>query len=152
MRRLTAQQEPTSPTTLEALVETLGGRVSQNEEGDVVGVSLAGTQVTDAGLAHLTGLTALESLHLGGTQVTDAGVVHLTGLTALKTLWLATGQITDAGLVHLAGLSALKTLTLYDTQVTDVGVAELQQALPNCSIDTLGPTAPFFPPPPPPPQ
>ena len=125
---ITAQQEPTSPTTLEMLEETLGGRVSQNEQGDVVGVSLAGTQVTDAGL------------------------VHLAGLTALKTLWLATGQITDAGLVHLAGLTALKTLTLYDTQVTDVGVAELQQALPNCSIDTLGPTAPFFPPPSPPPQ
>ena len=31
----TAQQESTPPTTLEALVETLGGRVSQNEQGAV---------------------------------------------------------------------------------------------------------------------
>ncbi len=88
---ITAQQEPTSPTTLEALVETLGGRVSQNEQGEVVGVRLSGPEVTDAGLA------------------------------------------------HLAGLTALKELDLTRTDVTDVGVAELQKALPNCSIETQAP-------------
>ena len=56
---ITAQQEPTSPTTLETLVETLGGRVSQNEQGEVVEVYLSGPKVTDAGLVHLTGLAAL---------------------------------------------------------------------------------------------
>ncbi len=74
---ITAQQEPTPPPTLEALVETLGASVSQNEQGEVVGVDLIGTQITDAGLAHLTGLTALESLSLDGTQITDAGVREL---------------------------------------------------------------------------
>ena len=64
---ITAQQEPTPPATLEALVETLGGRVSQNEQGEVVEVYLSGSKVTDASLAHLTGLAALESLHLAVT-------------------------------------------------------------------------------------
>ena len=116
----TAQQEPTPPTTLEALVETLGGRVSQNEQGEVEYVTLAGSQVTDAGLVHLAGLTALEELHLRGTQVSDAGLAHLAGLTALKELRLSYSQVTGAG------------------------VAELQQALPNCNIDhvTIIPSLP----------
>ena len=42
---ITAQQEPTPPATLEALVETLGGRVSQNEQGEVVEVYLSGSEV-----------------------------------------------------------------------------------------------------------
>ena len=37
------------------------------------------TQVTDAGLAHLKGLTKLSSLGLDGTLVTDAGLVQLGG-------------------------------------------------------------------------
>ena len=95
-----AQQEPAPPPTLEALVETLGGRVRQNEQGEVVEVYLSGPKVTDAGLA------------------------------------------------HLAWLTALKELDLSRTDVTDVGVAELQKALPNCSIETQAP----IPPPPPSPQ
>jgi len=73
----TAQQEPTPPTTLEALVETLGGRVSQNEQGEVEYVTLAGSQVTDAGLVHLVGLAALRELRLSYSQVTGAGVAEL---------------------------------------------------------------------------
>ncbi len=38
---------------------------------------VAWTQVTDAGLVHLKGLTSLETLWLIGTQVTDAGVQDL---------------------------------------------------------------------------
>ena len=71
---ITAQQEPTSPT----LVETLGGQVNQNEQGEVGEVYLFGTQVTDVSLAHLTGLTGVGcSLNVGGTQVTDSGVAEL---------------------------------------------------------------------------
>ena len=139
---ITAQQEPTSPTTVETLVETLGGQVSQNEQGEVVGVDLFdlfGRKVTDASLAHLSGLTSLESLHLSRTQITDAGLAHLTGLTALEHLDLSYNEVADAGLVHLAGLTALEYLNLSRTQVTDVGVAELQTALPNCRIETQEP-------------
>ena len=38
---------------------------------------LAGTQVTDAGLVHLKGLTKLKRLSLQGSQVTRAGVAEL---------------------------------------------------------------------------
>ena len=42
------------------------------------------TQVTDKGLAHLTGLTRLTELRLTGTRVTDVGLKHLQRLTSLK--------------------------------------------------------------------
>ena len=173
---ITAQQEPTSPPTVETLVETLGGNVSQkNEQGEVVEVYLSRTRVTDAdlahlagshalqlldlsrtpitgpGLAHLAGLTALKRLDLNNTQIADEGLAHLAKLTALEDLNLDNTQITDAGLAHLAGLAALETLDLTDTQVTDAGVAELQKALPNCGIVLQGPIPdPIFLPPFPP--
>ncbi len=54
----------------------------------VLKVILDGTQVTDAGLVHLKGLTKLVRLDLQDTQVTDAGLVHLRGLTKLERLVL----------------------------------------------------------------
>jgi hypothetical protein len=76
---VTAKQEPTPPPTLEALLETLGEGVGhENEQGEVVVFILIGDQATDASLAHLSGLTALEKLNLMfAEQVTDAGVAEL---------------------------------------------------------------------------
>jgi len=150
---ITAQQEPTSPTTVETLVETLGGQVSQNEQGEVVGVELSGSELTDAGLVHLAGLTALETLELNSTEVTDAGLAHLTGLAALETLYLWDTQVTAAGLVHFQKMPALRQLELalsgsqtLSPRFTDADIASLQEALPNVRI------RPVAPPPPPPPQ
>jgi len=91
--------------------------------------------VTDSGLASLGGCTNLKGLHLDGTQITDAGLVHLKGLTQLKRLGLSETQITDAGLIHVRGLRNLTRINLYDTRVTDEGVKNLQEALPNCTIN-----------------
>ena len=46
-----------------AKLEDLGAKISRNEQGDVVGVELEGTQITDAGLVHLAGLTNLQELN-----------------------------------------------------------------------------------------
>ena len=69
-----------------------------------------------------------------GTQISDAGLVHLKGLSSLQWLGLENTQITGAGLVHPEALSNLSTLNLDDTQITDAGVAKLKEALPNCEI------------------
>ena len=186
---LYAQQEPTPSPTVETLVETLGGRVSGLQgtvqrikvtNGEVVEVVLIGDQVTDASLAHLTGLTALNYLRLRDTQITDAGLAHLAGLPVLATLDLRDTQITDAGVAHLTGLPSLQSLVLYKTEVTaaglvhfqkmpalrrleldgpqtesprftDADIANLREALPNVRIHDGAPVAPP-PPPPPPPQ
>jgi hypothetical protein len=82
-----------------AAIEALGGRVVYTQPGqgaseaipkpflrrwlprdyfnDVREVILAGTQVTETGLAHLQRLTRLRSLSLDGTHVTDTGVSKL---------------------------------------------------------------------------
>jgi len=128
-------------------VEGLGGGVryaSEDEDGNrapewlrrsvgddyfrsVEEIDLRDTQVSDAGLAHLENLTALERLYLSGTQVSDAGLAHLESLTALKELNLGGTQVSDAGLAHLENLTALKVLFLYGTQVSDAGLAHLER-------------------------
>ena len=77
--------------------------------------------------------------NLGGvrvtrTQITNAGLVQLKGMTKLEELLLFCPKVTDAGLVHLTGLTNLQELGLGSTKVTDAGVADLQKALPNCKI------------------
>ncbi len=94
------------------LSKTWGGREVQldEESGKVFRVDLRDTQITDAGLEHLKGLTSLKQLDLRDTQITDAGLVHLKGMTILKTCYL------------------------YDTKITDSGLAEIKAALPKCTV------------------
>ena len=95
---------------------------------------LGGNQsYTDAGLMNLRRLPQLQALKLG-TEVTDAGLIHLSGLSELNWLDLEGTQVTDAGLVNLKGLIQLKTLSVLRTNVTDAGVKDLQTALPDCKI------------------
>ena len=92
-----------------AWLEKLEAGIERNEQGEVIDVSLNGTDVTDGGLAHLKGLTKLKVLQIIDTQITDAGLSHLKGMTKLQELWLP-------------------------SRITDAGVAELKKALPNCKI------------------
>ncbi|MEX2287792.1 MAG: PQQ-binding-like beta-propeller repeat protein [Planctomycetaceae bacterium] len=103
---------------------------------------LDGVKATDDGLAHLKGLTKLKTLELMGTEIKGAGLIHIKDLTGLEKLSLSfNSDLTDAALVHLKGLTNLKTLALDDTNVTPAGVDELKKALPNCQILTSLETA-----------
>ena len=82
-------------------------------------------------------MTDLEVLHLQqGRAITDAGLAHLEGLTKLKTLnlWYCE-QVTDEGMKHLSGLKNLENLSLGHTQVSSEGIAELQARFSNCKIE-----------------
>jgi hypothetical protein len=120
---------------------------------------LEGTNLTDAGMNYVSAFTKLQRLDVSGTMITDAGVKNLEGLTRLKFLDLHRTQITNAGLKRLENLKQLEFLTLYktaitndglkslkglskldelwidSTKVTDAGVADLQKALPKCTIN-----------------
>jgi hypothetical protein len=109
----------------------------------------SGTQVTDAGLKHLSAMTSLRDVHIitGAERITDAGVDHLSklpNLTALRvdeskitgtdvSKWPNLTQLTlydspfaDAGLANLKGLRDLWLLSLDKTQITDGGLQHLE--------------------------
>ena len=98
-------------------------------------LNLAGSKVTDAGLANLAALTNLRRLHLEKTAVTDAGLAHVKGLANLEYLNLYGTAVTDAGLAHLSGLKNLKNLYLWQTKVTAEGAANLKKSLPAVNIN-----------------
>ena len=60
-------------------LDLLDARITKNDQGfgQVIHVNLERTQVTDAGLVHLKGLTNLQELDLSRTRTTDAGVADL---------------------------------------------------------------------------
>ena len=64
-----------------AALKKLRAAIKQNEQGEVVEVSLRSrfgfSQLTDAGLVHLKGLTKLKLLVVSGTRVTNRGVAEL---------------------------------------------------------------------------
>jgi hypothetical protein len=97
---------------------------------------LSGVKFTDIGLAKVSQLENLESLHLLGTDISDAGLVHLKKLNHLQTLDLGGTGITDAGLIQLRDMTNLKHLSLGSVPTTPRGRAALRAALPNCSIST----------------
>jgi hypothetical protein len=96
-------------------IHELGGECEDDEDADdirIIGVNLAGSNVTDADLVHLKEFPALRRLDLSSTR------------------------ITDQGLTHLKGLKQLQMINLQGTKVTAGGVAELQKALPAAKILT----------------
>ena len=73
------------------------------------------TEITDAGVRNLAGLSRLKALRLPGGrgQLTDAFLPSLRHLTELQKLTLYGDELTDAGLACLESLTALKTLTVH---------------------------------------
>jgi hypothetical protein len=144
-------KELRSQTLLEGLFDDPGG--PDDPIGGLNVTSVYFSEVTDADLQHLKGLTTLKSVTIGYRwmysfsgipptgKTTDAGLEHLNGLTNLEELGV-TGfgiNITDAGLEHLKGLTSLKILKVTGAAITDTGLTHLT-GLTNLKYLTLGDT------------
>ena len=57
-----------------ARLEDKGAKITKNDQDEVVEIALFDTQITDAGLIHLKGLTKLKTLSLSD-NFTDAGIL-----------------------------------------------------------------------------
>ncbi len=104
-------------------IEALGGRFSGNNTE----LRLVGTNIDDADVEHLKGLTRLKMLFFGDTQISDAGLQHISELAGLEGLMLDNTPISDAGLMHVSGLSRLEWLDLSNTQISDAGLKHLKR-------------------------
>jgi Leucine Rich repeat len=95
-------------------------------------ISITGTKITDAGIAHLAGLSRLRVVYLQwDIHLTGACLVHLRDkkeLTRMTTLNLSGTSITDQGLVHLRALGSLAIVNPAGTRVTNQGIAESKTA------------------------
>lgn len=98
-------------------------------------LSLHNCQIGDAGVAHLAGLDLI-TLGLDHTLVTDGALAHLTGMSRLEVLDLSgTSGIHDAGLAHVAVHKNLKTIDLDGTGVSDAGIKRLEAQLPDLKVE-----------------
>jgi Leucine Rich repeat len=92
-------------------------------------------KIADAGLAHLRGLTALETLHLDGSRVTDAGLDFLSAMNRLQELDIDGTPVGNEGIVKLKALPRLKQVFVQNSRTTAEGVAELQKHLPKVNVN-----------------
>lgn len=77
------------------------------------------------GLDNLRNLNRLESLDLSYVPVDDAALANLSGLANLDCLFLTSSRVTDAGMVHLAKLPRLMALAVCNTRISDFGVERI---------------------------
>ncbi len=145
--RPAADEPPDEPGSRVELIDKVSEADLKRVGGlkNLKSLGLLSTTVTDAGLAHLKGLTGLRTMSLkldprgidqdfkpvhsgDGADISDAGLAHLKGaLSGVETLYLNLGgtKVTDAGLESLKGLTCTLFLDLSGTRVTDAGLAQL---------------------------
>ena len=98
-------------------------------------IDLSGTRIDGDGLRHLANLTNLEIIQLVRTRLSDEDLSELRRFTRCEHLDLEGIVVSDVGLRSLARLTSLQRLNVRNTCVTEVGIAELQAALPGCTIE-----------------
>jgi Leucine-rich repeat (LRR) protein len=103
-----------------AWIEAAGGVVTRDSAGQISGVDLRSSWVTDSDLAELAALPALTQLDLSMTRITDRGLLELKQASHIAdlSLWYAE-MVTDQGLAVLKDWKGLKRLNLRGTKITD---------------------------------
>src|SRR5258708_8245383 len=105
-------------------VDGLGGRVDRDAAGEITGVHLRGTWVSDTELLNLARLRKVERLDLSHPRITDEGVLHLKTARQIKDLNLYYAeQVTDQGMTAIREWKELKRLNLRGTRVSDGSLA-----------------------------
>ncbi|MHC4207031.1 MAG: leucine-rich repeat domain-containing protein, partial [Planctomycetota bacterium] len=93
------------------------------------------SEITDAHIAHLTGLSSLKRLNISPDtkqpiNITNIALKHISNLKSLERLTLHGAKITDEGLQHLGNLDSLKWMDLQGCKVTETGLLQLRKKIP----------------------
>lgn len=95
-------------------------------------LGIPGNPITDDGLAHLTRLKQLRTLHISFCgELGDEGLKHIAKLPRLEQLSAQGTQITDAGLPYLHTMPYLRDVSVLGSKHTREGLRELRKALPS---------------------
>jgi internalin A len=146
----------------DAWITASGGTVTRDRAGQITGVDLHATWVTDSDMVELAALPGLTRLDLSMTRITDRGLLELKtasnltdlnlyyaelvsdqgmavmkGWRRLKRLNLRGTKVTDSTLQFLNGVTSLEALDIGFSQVTDSGLAQLN-ALSNLKELSIG--------------
>jgi internalin A len=97
-------------------------------------LNLFNTEVTDAGLGNLAGLTRMRKLSLGRYLLLDLFMSREPLARERLARLQPTANITDAGMAQLGGLTQLQELDLFNTRVTDAGIASFEHAHPAAKV------------------
>ena len=99
--------------------------------GKLTELDIIECNITDENVSSLAGMTNLRCLSLAGRNITDAGLVHLSQLPLIK-LGLYTDLITDAGLDRLHSFPQLKEVEMDCLDlITEQGVGRFFEACNN---------------------
>jgi len=153
---------PLLPGADSAWIEDLGGAVVRDSAGNVTGVDLRASWVTDTDLRKLAAFPHLTHLDLSLTHIGDQGMQELKNLPGIVDLNLHFAEyVTDEGMAALKGWKKLKRLNVHGTKasdttldhissittlesvnigsavITDVGIERLT-SLPNLKALTIG--------------
>ncbi|HEV8071518.1 MAG TPA: hypothetical protein VGP76_27635 [Planctomycetaceae bacterium] len=97
-------------------------------------LDLTRTRITDTALKHIP--ISTELLSLAGTKITDEGLASLVAIPHLKRLNVSGTHITDRGLSVLRDCPDLEWLCVKDTDVTRQGVNRFKTRRPGTVIDS----------------
>jgi Leucine-rich repeat (LRR) protein len=90
--------------------------------------------ISDAGVAHLSGLVNMNWLNLDNTHMGNPGLEHLRGMSKLTFLHLGSTYVTNEGMPLLTPLTALKDLKVTRTSVTEEGLKPLLETNPSLNV------------------
>lgn len=93
-----------------------------------------GPLIDDNNLNCVLGLPKLESLDLAFSNISDAGMRHVSQLKYLKELRLEGTDVSDQSIPTLQQIRSLKELNVEHTKITLEGGRELEALLPGCTV------------------
>ena len=101
----------------------------------IVWLDLARSQITDAGMGTIGGMSNLERLHLENTAVSDDGIAELTGLSNLEYLNLYNTKVGNGIFDTFATLPRLRKAYVWQTEV-EAGAARSFEDSVNLEVNT----------------
>ena len=111
---------PLSASSNTDWIDDLGGAVTLDADGNVTGVDLRATWVTDTDLRKLNEYPKLAHLDLSLTHITDQGMQELKNLPSIEDLNLRYAEyVTDEGMAAIKGWKKLKRLNIHGTKASD---------------------------------